>query len=41
MEQCTDLTIADNFVMHVLDNRLSAVQCSQELTLLPDGLRAA
>jgi 37-kD nucleoid-associated bacterial protein len=41
MEQCTNLTIADNFVIHVLDNRLPAVQCSQELTSLPDGFRAA
>ena len=40
MEQCTDLAIADNFVIHVLDNRLPAVQCSQELTPLPDGFRA-
>jgi hypothetical protein len=41
MEQCTDLTIADHFVIHVLDNRLPAVQCSQELTPLPDGFRVA
>lgn len=39
METVTDLVIDENFVMHVLDNRLPAVQCSQALTPLPEALR--
>jgi hypothetical protein len=41
METVTDIAILDNFVIHVLDNRLPAVQCSQALTPLPDTLRAS
>ena len=41
METVTDITIHDHFIIHVLDNRLPAVQCSQALTLLPDTLRAS
>lgn len=40
MELCTDLVIDDHFAIHVLDNRLPTAQCSQALTVLPDGLRA-
>lgn len=39
METLTDITIEDSFVIHVLDNRLPAVQCSQALTDLPDNFR--
>ena len=39
METVTDISIHDHFVIHVLDNRLPAVQCSQTLTPLPDTLR--
>ena len=41
METVTDIAIHDRFVIHVLDNRLPAAQCSQALTPLPDGLRAS
>ena len=41
METVTDIAIHDSFVIHVLDNRLPAVQCSQALTPLPDALRAS
>ena len=41
METVTDIAIHDHFVIHVLDNRLPAVQCSQALTPLPDALRAS
>jgi len=41
METITDIAIHDRFVIHVLDNRLPAAQCSQALTPLPDGLRAS
>jgi 37-kD nucleoid-associated bacterial protein len=41
METVTDIAIQECFVIHVLDNRLSAVQCSQALTPLPDTLRAS
>ena len=41
METVTDIAIQDCFVIHVLDNRLPAVQCSQALTPLPDTLRAS
>jgi 37-kD nucleoid-associated bacterial protein len=39
MEQCTDITLDDCFAIHVLDNRLATVQCSQALTPLPERLR--
>src|SRR5229473_3167713 len=39
METVTDIAIQDCFVIHVLDNRLPAVQCSQVLTPLPETLR--
>jgi nucleoid associated protein NdpA len=41
METVTDIAIQECFVIHVLDNRLPAVQCSQALTPLPDALRAS
>ena len=41
METVTDLAIQDCFVIHILDNRLPAVQCSQALTPLPETLRAS
>jgi len=41
METVTDIAIHEYFVIHVLDNRLPAVQCSQALTPLPDTLRAS
>ena len=41
METVTDIAVQDCFVIHVLDNRLPAVQCSQALTPLPDTLRAS
>ncbi len=41
METVTDIAIHECFVIHVLDNRLPAVQCSQVLTPLPDTLRAS
>jgi len=41
METVTDIAIQDCFVIHVLDNRLPAVQCSQALTPLPDTLCAS
>jgi 37-kD nucleoid-associated bacterial protein len=41
METVTDIAIHDSFVIHVLDNRLPAVQCSQALTPLPDALRTS
>ena len=41
METVTDIAIQDCFVIHVLDNRLPAVQCSQALTPLPETLRAS
>src|SRR5262249_6119867 len=41
METVTDITIHDTFVIHVLDNRLPAVQCSQALTPLPEALRTS
>jgi hypothetical protein len=41
METVTDIAVQDYFVIHVLDNRLPAVQCSQALTPLPDTLRAS
>ena len=39
METYTDIIINERFVIHVLDNRLPAVQCSQALTDLPDNFR--
>lgn len=39
MEMSTEITIFDDFIIHVLDNRLPAVQCSQTLTPLPDSFR--
>ena len=41
METVTDVMIHESFVIHVLDNRLPSVQCSQALTPLPDALRAS
>lgn len=41
METVTDIAIHECFVIHVLDNRLPAVQCSQALTPLPDTLRTS
>jgi len=41
METVTDIAIHECFVIHVLDNRLPAVQSSQVLTPLPDTLRAS
>jgi hypothetical protein len=41
METVTDIAIQDCFVIHVLDNRLPAVQGSQALTPLPETLRAS
>jgi hypothetical protein len=41
METVTDIAIHDCFVIHVLDNRLPAVQCSQALTPLPETLRTS
>ena len=41
METVTDIAIHESFVIHVLDNRLPTVQCSQALTPLPDTLRAS
>jgi hypothetical protein len=41
METVTDIAVQDCFVIHVLDNRLPAVQCSQALTPLPDTLRVS
>jgi nucleoid associated protein NdpA len=41
METVTDIAVQDCFVIHVLDNRLPAVQCSQALTPLPDILRTS
>jgi hypothetical protein len=41
METVTNIAVQDCFVIHVLDNRLPAVQCSQALTPLPDTLRAS
>lgn len=38
MEECTDIRIDTHFVIHVLDNRLPTVQCSQALTPLPETL---
>src|SRR5262249_12504191 len=40
-ETVTDIAIHDCFVIHVLDNRLPAVQCSQALTPLPETLRSS
>ena len=39
MERHTDIAIDPSFVIHVLDNRLPAVQCSQALTPLPQEFR--
>ena len=39
MQTPADITIDERFVIHVLDNRQPAVQCSQALTPLPEGLR--
>jgi hypothetical protein len=41
METVTDIAVQDCFVIHVLDNRLPTVQCSQAITPLPDTLRAS
>ena len=41
METVTDIAVQDCFVIHVLDNRRLAAQCSQALTPLPDTLRAS
>lgn len=41
METVTEIMIHDHFVIHVLDNRLPAAQCSQALTPLPDTLRTS
>ena len=41
METVTDIVLHDHFVIHVLDHRLPAVQCSQALTPLPDTLRTS
>jgi hypothetical protein len=38
MEECTDIRIDTHFVIHVLDNRLPGVQCSQALTPFPEDL---
>lgn len=40
VEECTDIAIDEHFVIHVLDNRLPEVQCSEDLTPLPEELRA-
>ena len=39
MERYTDIAIDPSFVIHVLDNRVPMVQCSQALTPFPQGLR--
>lgn len=39
METVTDIVIDESFVMHVLDNRLPTVQCSQALTPMPEVFR--
>ena len=41
METVTDIAIQECFVIHVLDNHLPAVQCSQALTPLPETLRTS
>lgn len=41
MDTVTDIALHDCFVIHVLDNRLPAVQCSQALTPLPEALRSS
>jgi hypothetical protein len=41
METVTDIAIQDCFVIHVLNNRLPAVQCSRALTPLPDTLHTS
>ncbi|MBM3226154.1 MAG: nucleoid-associated protein, partial [Candidatus Tectomicrobia bacterium] len=41
MEAVTDIAIHEHFIIHVLDNRLPAVQCSHTLTPLPDTLRSS
>ena len=39
MDTVTDIALHDCFVIHVLDNRLPAAQCSQALTPLPEAFR--
>ena len=39
MEGWTDVTIDERFVIHVIDNRQPAAQCSQVLTPLPEAFR--
>lgn len=39
MHTLRDIAVDDNFVIHVLDHRQSAITCSQALTPLPDGFR--
>jgi hypothetical protein len=39
MEGWTDITIDERFVIHVIDNRQPAAQCSQVLTPLPEAFR--
>ena len=39
MEGWTDITIDDRFVIHVIDNRQPAAQCSQVLTPLPEAFQ--
>jgi hypothetical protein len=40
VERYSDIVIDPSFVIHVLDNRLPTVQCSQALTPLPAALRS-
>lgn len=40
MERDTDIVIDPSFVIHVLDNRVPTIQCSQALTPLPEVFRA-
>jgi hypothetical protein len=40
VERHTDIAIDPSFVIHVLDNRLPTVQCSQALTPLPQEFRS-
>ncbi|MGE3535985.1 MAG: nucleoid-associated protein [Candidatus Tectimicrobiota bacterium] len=41
MDTVTDIALHDCFVIHVLDHRLPAVQCSQALTPLPASLQSS
>ncbi len=40
MEGSTHIVLDERFVIHVLDHRQSAAQCSQSLTPLPDAFRS-